>query len=249
MEHLTSRLGVIAIALLSIVTASIAVVVAVDSGGGPAGASSPTTARTISVSGDGTVQGVPDTLVATLRVHDRSYDVQAALDAAATDVHRVIAELGAKGVLRRDIQTTDLSLDQSYDDHGHVNGYDASESLSVRIHPLDQVGKIISAAATSAGNSVSIDGLSLDITNDAALLDAARAKAFAAAKAAATRDAGLAGEHLGQVVTIKETKQGATTPQPFYGTADHLATAAKSIAIRPGQQPVTVSLAVVWTLS
>ena len=201
--RLTSRLGVVALALLSIATASIAVVVAVDAGGGPASAESAASNRTISVSGDGTVQGVPDTLVATFRVHHRAEDVQEALDGAATDAHRVIAVLGDKGVPRRDIQTADLSLDTAYDDQGHPDGYEASESLSVRVHPLNRVGRILSAAATSAGNAVSIEGISLDISDNATLLDAARAKAFAAAKAAATRDATLAGEHLGQVLTVK----------------------------------------------
>ncbi|HVY09912.1 MAG TPA: SIMPL domain-containing protein [Mycobacteriales bacterium] len=248
MSRVTSRIGVVAIALLSVVTASIAVVVAVDSNGGPAQAGSSSAGRTLSVSGDGTVKGVPDTLVATFRVHHRASDVQTALDEAATDVHRVIAKLGEKGVSRKDIQTADLSLDSAYDDHGRPDGYEASETLSVRVHPIDQVGRIVSAAATAAGNSVSIDGISLDITNDSALLDAARGKAFEAARSAATRDASLAGAHLGQVLTVKETTEGTSAPRPIYGEPDAFATAAKSIAIRPGQQPVTVHLAIVWTL-
>ena len=149
MTRTTSRLGVVALALLAITTASIAVVVAVDSGGGPAHADSAGPNRTISVSGDGTVKGVPDTLVATFRVHHRASDVQSALDGVATDAHRVIAVLGDKGVPRRDIQTADLSLDTAYDRQGHPDGYEASESLSVRVHPLNQVGRILSAAATS----------------------------------------------------------------------------------------------------
>jgi uncharacterized protein len=248
MNRLSSRIGVVTLALLAVVTAAIAIVVAVDSGGGPASASSPTVSRTISVSGDGTVQGVPDTAVATFRIHRQEGDVQAALDAAATDVHRMIATLGSVGVPGRDIQTTDLSLDTSYDDHGHIDGYEADEAMTVRIHPLDQIGRIISAAATSAGNAVSIDGLSLDITDDAALLDAARGKAFATAKDAASRDAALAGEHLGQVLTVKETTEGSQSPEPLYGEADALSASAKAIAIRPGQQPVTVRLAIVWSI-
>lgn len=248
MSRLSSRAGVVAIALLSIVTASVAIVIAVDSGGGPAGAASASSDRTISVSGNGTVQGVPDTLTATFRVHDRAGDVQAALDSAATHVHQVIATLERQGVVRKDMQTADLSLDTSYDSHGNPDGYEASESLSVRIHPIDHVGRIISAAATAAGNSVSIDGLSLDITNDGTLLDAAREKAFTQAKDAAMRDAQLAGEQLGQVLSVKETTQNVSTPQPYFGALDSVAASTKSIAIRPGQQPVTVHLAVVWSL-
>lgn len=248
MSRLSSRAGIIAIALLSVVTASLAVVVAVDSGGGPATASSSMDSRTISVSGDGTVQGVPDTLTATFRVHDRANEVQAALDAANHHAKQVMAALRHQGVAGKDMQTADLSLDTSYDEHGRPDGYEAAETLTVRVHPIDHVGRVLAAAATAAGNSVSIDGLSMDITKDAKLINAARTKAFAAAKDAATQDAALAGEHLGQVVSVKETTEGSSTPvpQPYY--ADALASTAKSIAIRPGQQPVTVRLAVVWEI-
>ena len=56
-------------------------------------------------------------------------------------------------------------------------------------------------------------------------------------------------DDLGQVLTVKETAEGDSTPQPFYGAADALRSTAKSIAIRPGQQPVTIHLAVVWSLA
>jgi uncharacterized protein YggE len=249
MSRLSTRAGVVAIALLAIATTSTAVIVAVDSSGGPAVAGSSDDIRTVSVTGAGTVQGVPDTLTATFRVHDRASDVQAALNTAASHVDQVIAALRRQGVERKDMQTADLSLDTSYDNQGHPNGYQASESLTVRIQGLKGVGRVISAAATAAGNSVSIDGLSLDITKDSDLIDQARAKAFAEAKAAATQNASLAGEQLGDVVSIKETiEQSGGGPQPYYAADALRAATSKSIAIRPGQQPVTVHLAVVWSL-
>jgi uncharacterized protein YggE len=249
MNHLASRAGIVAIALLAIATMSTAVIVAVDTSGGPAGANSSDDSHTISVTGEGTVQGIPDTLTATFRVHDRAGDVQGALDAANNHVDRVIAALRRQGVNNKDMETADLSLDTSYDQNGHPSGYEASESLTVRIDGLKHVGRVISAASTSAGNSLSIDGLSLDITKDADLINRARAKAFAEAKAAAAQNAALAGRQLGDVTSIKETTEGSSmpVPQPYY--ADALRATAKSIAIRPGQQPVSVRLAVVWTIA
>ena len=248
MNRLSSRAGIVAIALLAIATASTAVVVVVDSGGGPAEGGAPAAGRTISVSGSGTVQGVPDTLTATFRVHDRASDVQGALDAVAAHGHQVLRKAADLGVPGKALQTSDLTLDQTYDQHGNPDGYEASETVLIRIHPLKSVGRILSGAATAAGNSVSIDGLSLDITNDTKLIGSARAKAFAEAKDAATQDATLAGEHLGQVVSVKETTDEARMPVPQPYFADSAGVSAKSIAIRAGQQPVTVHLAVVWEL-
>jgi uncharacterized protein len=248
MSHITSRAGVVAIALLSVLTASVAVVVAVDSGGGPAVAASSSSSNTISVSGEGTVQGVPDTLVANVSVHSHAFSVQDALDHVDSDMNRVKATLLGKGVAKGDLQTTDLELNPSYDNHGNVDGYDASESLSVRIHPLTHVGSILAAVGSSSGNAVDFDGVSFDITDDATLINQARAKAFAQAKSAAEQDASLAGKQLGEVVSIKESEETSTPPQPYY--ANSFAAAAKSaVPISAGKQPVSVTLAVVWSIA
>lgn len=248
MSRTSTRAGVIAIALVAVVTASIAIVVAVNSGGGPAQATSPAANRTISVTGRGTVQGIPDTLVANLSVHSHQSSVQAALNAIATDKNRVVSSLKNKGVPGGAIQTTDLELNPSYDNHGQISGYGASESISVRIHPLADVGKVLSAAATSAGNSVNIDGMALDIANDSTLLNSARTKAFKQAQSAAQTDAGLAGETLGRVVSIKESQEQSTPPLPFAAAGFPAADSAKSLSISAGKQPVSVTLAVVWAL-
>jgi hypothetical protein len=247
MNRTASRAAVTSIALLSVLTASAAVVVIADSGGGAADAS-PSAAKTISVSGQGTVQGVPDTLVANLSVRSRQSSVQDALNNVATDMRQVESTLVNKGVHRSDLQTTDLELNPAYDNHGHVIGYDASESLSVSIHPLSHVGTILSAVAGSAGNAVTIDGLSLNISDDSSLIDSARQKAFSQAKDAAAQDASLAGEHLGEVMSIKESEVSTTPPQPLY---DSFATSAKaaSVPISAGKQPVSVTLDIVWSIS
>jgi uncharacterized protein YggE len=250
MNRFSARAGIVALALLTVVTASVAVVIAVDSGGGPAQATSSASGRTISVTGDGTVQGVPDTLVANLSVHSHEASVQAALSNVVSSMRRVMSTLRGKGVAKGDLQTTDLQLNPSYDNHGGINGYDASESLSVRIHPFARVGSVLAAAATASGNSVNVDGMTLDISNPSQYLDGARQAAFNQARAAAQRDAALAGEHLGQVVSVKELDTSSTPPPQPYGFADSLAAgpARKAVPISAGKEPVSVTLAVVWEL-
>ncbi|HVT65774.1 MAG TPA: SIMPL domain-containing protein [Mycobacteriales bacterium] len=247
MNRLNSRAGIVTIALLSILTASLAAVVAVDSGGGPATAASTTETHTITVSGEGTGMGVPDTLIASLTVHSRQGSAQAALDGVQVGMNRVKSTLTGKGVKASDLQTTDLELDPAYDDHSHVIGYDASESMSVRIFPLKHSGNVLSAVTGAAGNSVSFDGISLDISDKSKALNDARANAFKQAQEAAQTDATLAGEHLGKVMSIKESTEASTQPQPY--AADGLAFAtAKALPIQAGKQAVTVTLDVVWSL-
>jgi hypothetical protein len=247
-ERTPNRLLAIAVAVLVVLTLS--VWLAHDrSDPGTARADSPA-AGSITVSGAGVVQGVPDTLTTTLDVGAKAADVQGALDNESSETRQVIQALRARGVAGGDVQTSDLSLDKSYDNHGNVDGYRSDETLTLKIHPLANVGKVLAAAATAAGNHVTIGGLSLDITDNAQLLDAARANAFANAKAAAMQDATLAGRQLGRVLNVKETRTEASPPDPDYASSAGLAGTLKSAAlpIRAGKQPVTVTVNVVWSL-
>ena len=65
-------------------------------------------ADTVSVQGSGTVQGVPDRMMATFGVHATRGSVQDSLDAVAHDAQRVVAALRHAGVSEGDMRTTDL---------------------------------------------------------------------------------------------------------------------------------------------
>lgn len=205
---------------------------------------------TVSVSGRGTVQGKPDTLVAQLRVHVREPAVQTALNAVAADADKVIAKLRGQHVQSADIRTTDVSLNPDYDTHGNLLGYAASESLTVHIHPLTHVGSVLTAASSAAGNAVSINGLSFDIADNKSLLAAARAEAFGNAKAAAAQYAQLGGTSLGRVVSIRSVVHNASPIYhgPVADTAGSVAYA-RALPIQPGRQNVSVTVKVIWSLT
>jgi uncharacterized protein YggE len=251
MKLATTKRSAIVVGLIAMVLAAgIAVVATQQSSGGASAAVIPSTADTVSVSGTGSAEGVPDTLVAALRVHVKGASVQDALTMSSLDAHKVIRVLHSRGVAFSDIKTTDLSLNPHYDMHGNLDGYDSGESLSVRIHPLSKVGQVLSAASTSAGNSVSIDGLSFDISDNTTLLSTARKIAFDNAKAAAAQYAGLGGRKLARVMTIKAVVHN-TTPvfaAGLPGTDSLLQKTAAPIPIRPGQKRVSVTVNVIWAL-
>jgi hypothetical protein len=229
---------------------AVAVVEGVSAGSnGAAAATTPVSPDSVSVSGTGSVEGVPDTLVAALRVHVQQSSVQEALNVAAADAHKVIDSLRSHGVAANDIRTTDVSLNPDYDSHGVLDGYNSGESLTVHIHPLTKVGQVLTAALGSAGNSVTTDNLSFDIGDNASLLAAARGSAFANAKAAASQYAQLGGTSLGHVMSIKAVVHNAS-PTFHQSYSDTLGAAAKSAALplRPGRQKVSVTVNVVWAL-
>lgn len=249
------RLAVIVGLIVAVLVAGVVVITTEGSSDNSATAASTTSnADTVSVSGTGSVEGVPDTLVASFRVHDMRASVQDALNASAIDARKLVAKLRSDGVVREDIKSTDVSLEPDYDDHGHVDGYNSSESYTVHITPLSKVGAILSAATTATGdNSVSINGLSFDIADNTTLLAQARRAAFVNARTAANQYAVLGGRKLGQVMKITAVVHNPTPVIQTFGkdtlSASAGASTTAAVPIQPGQKKVSVTVSVIWALS
>ncbi len=242
-----SRLG-IALAIVAALVVALVVGLGRHSAR-PAVAATEASPATVTVTGTGTANGAPDTLSVQFSVNVTRPTVQEALDAQAFVAKRLFNALRKDGVAQKDIQTTDLSLDRHYDNHGNVTGYDASESVQAKISPLSEAGKAISAGATASGNNISVGSLSFDIAHDAALVTRARSAAFADAMQKAQQYAGLSDRSLGRVEKISE-RISEPNPEPIY--YDHrLAanSAAASVPLRAGRQALTVNVTVVWELT
>ncbi|HMC68392.1 MAG TPA: SIMPL domain-containing protein [Mycobacteriales bacterium] len=205
---------------------------------------------TVSVQGMGTVQGVPDRMMATFGVHATRGSVQDALDAVARDAQRVVSALRHAGVSNGDMRTTDLELYPHYDNRGGRDGYDASETVTGTFHDLATAGRHISQTVAAAGNAATVNGLSFDLSSDTKLLGQARSAAFADAKARAQQYAELSGRSLGAVQHVTETVVSAGPQPQFYKGVDAAAAGASAaVPVQAGQQPVTVVVTVVWRLS
>jgi uncharacterized protein YggE len=200
----------------------------------------------ITVTGTGTVNGTPDTLTLNLTVTQTRPDVSGALSAANASMRAVDAALSAKGVANADLKTAGAQVQPNYTSSGSVNGYTASESLTATLRDLKTAGAEIGAAAAAGGNATRIDGVSLDIEHDSALMTQARTAAYADAKAKAQQYAGAAGETLGKPTQVTETVN-APTPLYYGGDADAKASAAQ-VPIQAGSAQISVTVTVVFAV-
>lgn len=243
------RLGWVAAATAVLLAA--VVIGAVRPGGTTVHAATPGD-DTITVTGVGTADAAPDTLTVDFSVHVTRSTVQEALDAQSTAVHHLLDALKNSGIARNRTQTTDLSLNRHYDDHGNITGYDANETVRAKIRPLSHAGAAISKAATSAGNTVEVGDLAFDLGDDADVVKSARANAFADARDRAQQYAALSGRGLGRVEKVTEVVDAPAQPVDYYERSallDTAASAAKAVAVRPGQQTLTVRVSVTWSLA
>jgi uncharacterized protein len=212
-----------------------------------AASNSPAGSARITVTGTGTVTGTPNQLILSMGVQVNAISVGAALQQADEAVNRVTAALKANGVAASDIQTADLYIQPNYRDNSSTpDSYGVSESLTATLRRISVAGAQIDAAVHAGGNAVTIDNISLNLTDTSSLLAHARAAAVADARNKAAQYAAALGRPLGPVLSI--TDQAPTEPLPFNAQASGAASPRPSVPISPGTQQLSVSITVVYAI-
>jgi uncharacterized protein YggE len=203
------------------------------------------TAGRITVTGTGTVTGVPNQLILSLSISETGYTVTSALEQANQDVRNVMAALHQRGVARSDIQTSDLYISPNYNSNGVVTSYGVTESLTATLNQLKVAGAQIGAAVRAGGNAVSIDNVALNLSSTGPLMAAARAKAVENARAQAEQFARALNQPLGPVISVTPVQQSTPTPLPFNAVSG-AASAKSTVPVSAGTQQLSVSVTVVF---
>ena len=204
----------------------------------------------LDVSATGEVTRVPDLAVINAGVVTRAATAGGAIQQAATRMARVREALRQAGIADRDIQTSNISLEPQYtyanNQPPKLNGYAATNQLSIRFRDIENTGKILDALVKEGANQIS--GPNLTIDKPEAALDEARGKAVAAARARADLYARSLGMRVVRVVSVSESggSYPVPPPMPMYARAE--AAQAADSKIEAGEQKVQVNLAVTFEL-
>jgi len=200
--------------------------------------------RQVTVVGSGHVQGVPDTLTADVGIEFTAPDVTAAMNQTNDRQQAVINAVAGAGVDRKDINTTEVSLQPQYDSSGGtITGYRADNSIRVKIHPADSASHVLAVIVGTGGDATRINSVSYSIADDSQLVKDARARAFQDAKDRAEQYAQLSGLGLGKIISISEASGAVPTPTtPLRGGMP------SNVPLEPGQQTVSFSVTAVWEL-
>ena len=238
--------GAIGAALAAVVVVAVSVAtdedhghdtVVVDDGG--------TAARTLSVTGEGTVTVRPDTADISLGVQVTAPTADVALQQANAAADALITAVKGKGVDDADIRTTSLYVYPMYSSDSTVTSYTASNMLTVTVREIDSAGTVIDAAAGAAGGQISISGISFYVDDTEASLDDARSAAIENATSRAARYAAAAGVTVGDVLVISETS---VSSPPIYDRVDTEGGGAPT-PVESGSQELSVTVSVVFALT
>jgi uncharacterized protein YggE len=213
---------------------------------GASAASTDEMRRTITGTATGKVEGIPDTLTVTLGVESRAPSAQAALVQSSERSTKVIAALKASGVAPRDLQTTQLSLNPTFDRQGRIDGYSVSNLVTATVRDVASGGAVVDAAAAQAGDDIRVQGVALSIEDTGRLVAAARTDAVKRARTQARQLARAAGVGLGPVEKITERRADPSGMElQRLGAFDGAATSAP---IEAGSQELTVDVTVVFAI-
>ncbi len=201
-------------------------------------------AGTITTTGLGRVSGTPDTMTVSIQVSTSGPHAAAALTRDNVLTLAVQHALQRDGVAAKDIQTTGLSLQQTFPPN--AAGYEVDDEVSATMRHLALAGAAIDDAIAAAGDAGRLDGVTFSMSDTSPLMAAARQQAVAAARSDAAQLAAGAGESLVGLRSLTEqTNQDAVVPYRQATAAAGSATAAP-VPVEPGTQQMSVVVTAVW---
>lgn len=214
-------------------------------------ASDNTLPRIVSISGLGEVKSPPDMATISTGVVSEAVSAKDALAKNNAAMASVIAALKNAGIKEEDIQTSGFSVSPKYPPYQpnqttqRIVGYTVSNNVTAHVKALKNLGPILDTLVQSGSNQ--IGGITFGIDEPKKVLDEARKKAVADARAKAELYAEAAGVSLGRVIQISESS-AITPPMPMMRMAVETASADASVPIAAGQQTVSATISITYEI-
>ncbi|MEO8065699.1 MAG: SIMPL domain-containing protein [Candidatus Doudnabacteria bacterium] len=211
--------------------------------------------NTISMSAEGKASATPDLATINVGVVSSSTTAKLVQDDMTLKANKITDFVKQQGIASKDITTSNFSVYPSYDyqnGKNTINGYQGSQSISVKVHGVDKstdnLSKILAGAVLSGGNQ--IQGVQFSFDDPDNLKQVARKQAIDKAKQKAQELADATGLKLGRIVSISENNAGYPTPMPYATGMGGGGSDVKSVAptIEPGSQDVTATVSITFEI-
>ncbi len=207
--------------------------------------------RTLTVTGTGQANLVPDIAYIYLGVHTEKPTASEAMAENNTQTQAMIDALTKFGIAKKDIRTTNFSIypTDKYDPQtNQPTGekiYSVDNTVYVTVRDLKKLGDLLDTVVAAGANT--INSIQFDVADKEAATKTARADAVKDASTQAQELASSAGVSLGEIQTI-----GFFDNQPvplFDGKGGGAAVAqAAAVPIQPGQLTLTVTVNVTYAI-
>lgn len=210
------------------------------------------TVHTLSVTGTGQANLVPDIAYIYLGVHTEKPTASDAMAENNTQTQQMIDALTGFGIDKKDIRTTNFSIwpTDKYDPQtGTPTGekvYSVDNTVYVTVRDLKKLGDLLDTVVSAGANTV--NSIQFDVADKDAALKSARADAVKDAEAQAQELASAAGVAIGEIQSIGFFDN---QPVPLFegkGGGGGAVAQAASVPIQPGQLTITVTVNVTYAI-
>lgn len=211
--------------------------------------------HTITVSGSGTANIIPDLAVVNFGVRTVADTTEEAQTENTEIMNATLEALREEGIADKDLQTSNYSLRENEvrdpETREWVNqGWIVQQTVEIKIRDNEKVGNVLALAAQLGITNVS--GPSFQHDDVSEYEDAARMEAIADARAKAENLARALGVTLGEVTDYNEWSGG--PPQPYYDFArsealsDSVLESVPSPEIAPGEDELQMEVSVTFQI-
>jgi uncharacterized protein len=188
-----------------------------------------------------TVETKPDIATFSTGVQTMAPTASEAVRQNNVQMASVVARLKKLGIAEKDIQTTQISLNQQFDyrDGEQIfKGFQASNMVNAKLRDLKKLSAFLDALAVDGATN--FNGPTFGVDDDSKFKEAARDKVWATAMARAKSMARKAGYTDVRVLRVEEAdNQGGGYPMPMMRTMD---VSEKSTPIAPGELSIGTTL-------
>lgn len=204
---------------------------------------------TLTMTGVGEARATPDVAVVRIGVVSQAATAREAVNETNRATEAVLSALKEQGIAQKDLQTSSFTVTPRYD-YGEdrapprIDGYEASNQLTVTVRVLDKLGGILDQAVSVGSNQ--IFGIEFRLDKPEPLRDEARRLAVRDAQRKARLYADEAGVELGPIHAIAERTE-IEPPTPRLGQMRATAEAA-AVPIEQGEQRVEVEVTISWII-
>ena len=180
----------------------------------------------------------------------RRVSAKDAMTVLSRQMNAVFDAVKKEGIEQKDFTTEQFSLSPVYDwsnNRQTIIGYEASQSLRVKVRDLDKVPDVLSAATNAGANQAGSVNFTIDDPEKAQA--EAREEAIENAKEKAQVLARQLGLHLGRITSFNENGGGYNPPMPMYSRAENMAAdGAQALPMPSGEQDVNVTVSITYEL-
>ncbi len=196
------------------------------------------------------VYSAPDVAQIGAGVQTRAPTAQEAVRQNAAAMEKVVAQLRALGIERKDIQTSNFSLNAQYDyregQQQRFIGYDVTNQVQVKLRNLERAGEVLDALVSAGANNIYGPNFMLEADESAKV--EARGKAFARGRAMAQEYARMAG--MSGVLLLEVSEVFQSYGRPMGGAVAMRAEASDaSTPVEPGEVGTGVNLTVKYEMT